>query len=111
MITVDNDILIHLVHVLASPLPDHDWFLQTSCNHVASAVLSHECVTVGYIYKNSNKAILERVLKQEILTPELLSDFEKHTHLSETSDEKLKIFVLIFVYGMYLLMYVLIFYL
>ena len=40
-IAVDNDILILLVHVLASPLPDHDWFLQTSCNHVASAVLSH----------------------------------------------------------------------
>ena len=77
---------------------------------------------MSYIYRNSNKAILERVLKQEILTPELLSDFEKHTHLSETSDEKhthlsetsdekLKIFVLIFVYGMYFLMYVLIFYL
>ena len=69
------------------------------------------CVTMSYIYRNFNKAILERVLKQEILTPELLSDFEKHTHLSETSDEKLKIFVLIFVYGMYFLMYVLIFYL
>ena len=72
--------------------------------------LATGCVTVSHIYRNSNKVILERVLKQEILTAELLSDFEKHTHLSETSDEKLKRFALIFVCGMYLLMYVLIFY-
>ena len=61
--------------------------------------LATGCVTVSHIYRNSSKVILERVLKQEILTAELLSDFEK-----------LKRFALIFVYGMYLLMYVLIFY-
>ena len=59
----------------------------------------------------SNKTILERVVKKEILAVELLSDFGKHTHLSETAEEKLKRFILIFVYGIYAVMYVLIFYL
>ena len=48
--------------------------------------------TVSYFYRKSRKAILERFLKQEILVVELVSDFEKHTHLSETLEEKLKKF-------------------
>ena len=69
------------------------------------------CDTVSYFYRKSNKTILERVVKKEILAVELLSDFGKHTHLSETAEEKLKRFILIFVYGIYAVMYVLIFYL
>ena len=69
------------------------------------------CDTVSYFYRKSNKTILERVVKKEILAVELLSDFGKHTHLSETAEEKLKRFILIFVYGIYVVMYVLIFYL
>ena len=49
--------------------------------------------------------IFERVLKQELLAVELLSDLGDHTHILETSEEKLKRFVQIFVYGMYVLAY------
>ena len=68
------------------------------------------CDTVSYFYRKSKKAILERVLKQEVLAVELLSDLGEHTHLSEASEEKLKRIVQIFVCGMYVRMYVLIFY-
>ena len=69
-------------------------------------------VTVRNFYSKSKKAILERVLRQEILAVELESDFEEHTHLSETLEGKLKRFSQIFAYGMYvlMLMYVAIFY-
>ena len=33
------------------------------------------CDTVSYFYRNSMEAILERVLKQEVLAVELLSDY------------------------------------
>ena len=46
-----------------------------------------------------------------MLAVELLPDLREHVHLSETPEEKLKRFVVIFVYGMYnLVVYVLIFY-
>ena len=65
---------------------------------------------MSYLYRKSKKATLERVLKQDVLPAELLSDLGEHTHLSETSEEKLKRLAQIFVYGMYTIMYVLIFY-
>ena len=61
------------------------------------------CDTVSYFYCNSKQAILQRVLKQEVLAVELLSDSGEHIHLSDTSEEKLKRFV----YGIYVLMHVL----
>ena len=48
---------------------------------------------VNYFYRKSKKAILERVLKLEILAVELPSDFREHTHLSEILEEKPKRFV------------------
>ena len=68
-------------------------------------------ITLPAMFLSPRKTILERVLKQEVLAVELLSDLGEHTHLSETSEEKLKRFVQIFVYSMYVLMYVLFFYL
>ena len=128
VIASDTDILILMVHVCASRLPDHDWFLQIKKNQFVNVSKIHDyianavaitlpamfvitgCDTVSYFYRNSKKAILERVLKQEVLAVELLSDLGEHTHLSEASEEKLKRIVQIFVYGMYVRMYVLIFY-
>ena len=111
-----------MTNVFWSYLPDHDWFLQTKKNptstpaslflteNVGNVSKIHEyisntaaitlpttfvltgCRTVSYFYRNSRKAILKRFLKQEILVVELVSDFEKHTHLSETLEEKLKNF-------------------
>ena len=63
------------------------------------------------MFVSPRKTILERALKQEVLAVELLLDLGEHTHLSETSEEKLKRFVQIFVHSMYVLMYVLFFYL
>ena len=51
------------------------------------------CDTVSYVYDKSKKAILEWVLKRELLAVELLSNLGKHTYLSETSEEKMKRFV------------------
>ena len=68
-----------------------------------------DCDTVSFFYRKSKKTILEQVLEQEILAVELLSDLEEHTQLSGKSEEKLKRFVQIFTYGMYVLIYVLIF--
>ena len=117
-----TDILILMTHVFSSYLPDHDWVLQTKKNptstpaplfmaeNVENVSKIHEyigntaaitlpttfvlngCRTVSYFYRKSRKAILERFLKQEILVVELASDFEKHTHLSATLEEKLKNF-------------------
>ena len=55
--------------------------------------------------------MLELSLKQEALAAELLSDLREHAHLSQTSEQKLKIFAQIFVCVMYVMMHVLIFYL
>ena len=55
------------------------------------------CDTVSYFYRKSKKAIVEQVLKQEILASDLLPDFKEHTNLSETSKENLKRFVQTFV--------------
>ena len=51
------------------------------------------------------------VLKQEVLAVELVSDLGEQAELSQTSEEKLELFVQIFVCGIYVLMYILIFYL
>ena len=83
--------------------------LQSRCNHVIFVHTGFD--KVRYFYRKSKKEILERVLNQEVLAVELLSDVGEHTHLSEISEEKLKRFVLIFVYDLYVLMYILIFYL
>ena len=96
VIASDTDILVLMVHVFASRLPDHDWFLQTKKNQLVNV---------------SKEAILEHVLKQEVSAVELLSNLGEHTHLSETSEVKLKRFLQIIIYGLYVLMYVLIFYL
>ena len=130
MIASDTDILIIMINVFASRLSDHDWFVQTKkiqfvnvlrfmitlvmklqsrCNHVIFVHTGFD--KVRYFYRKSKKEILERVLNQEVLAVELLSDVGEHTHLSEISEEKLKRFVLIFVYDLYVLMYILIFYL
>ena len=45
-------------------------------------------------------------LEPRVLAVELLPDLGEHTHLSQTSEEKLKRFVQIFVSSMYVLMYV-----
>ena len=68
------------------------------------------CGRVSYFCRKSKKARLERVSKQEVIAVELLSDLGEHNHLSEMSEEKLKRFVQIFLYGIYVLIYVLIFY-
>ena len=68
------------------------------------------CDRVSYFCRKSKKAGLERVLKQEVLAVELLSDLGEHNDLLETSEEKLKRFVQIFLYGIYVLIYILIFY-
>ena len=93
VIALDTDILILMAHVFPSCLPDHDWFLQRKKNQYVNVSKIHDYI--------------ERVLKQEALAVELLSDLGEHTHLSETSEEKLKRFFQIYVYGIYALMYVL----
>ena len=129
VIALDSDMLVFMIHVCESRLLDHDWFLQAKKNQSVNVSRIREyignvlaitfpamflltgCDTVSYFYRKSNKAIFERVLKQEILAVEFLSDFEEHNHVSEMSQKKLKRFAQIFVYGVYVLMYVLIFYL
>ena len=82
------DILILLVHVFASRLPHHDLFFQIKKNQwvnistPAMFVLTG-CDTVSYFYRKSKKAVLEGVLKQEVLAVELLSELGEHTHLLE----------------------------
>ena len=39
------------------------------------------CDTVPYFYRKSKKALLEQVLKQEVLAVQLLPDLGEHTHL------------------------------
>ena len=51
------------------------------------------CDTASYFHRKFKKAILEQVLKKEVLAVELPSDLGEHTQLSETSEEKLKRFV------------------
>ena len=51
------------------------------------------CDTASYFHRKFKKAILEQVLKKEVLAVELPSDLGEHTQLSETSEEKLKKFV------------------
>ena len=85
-IASDTDILILTVHVFASRLPDHDWFLKTKKNQFVNVFKIHDyignavaiplptmfiltgCDTVSYFYRKSKKAILERVLKQEVFS-------------------------------------------
>ena len=118
-----------MVHVFVSCLPDCDWFLQTKKDQFGNVCKIYEyidnavgimlptmfiltgCDTVSYFYRKSEKAIFERILEQEVLAVELLSDLGENTHLLEMSEEKLKRFLQIFSYSMYVLIYVLIFYL
>ena len=118
-----------MVHVFVSCLPDCDWFLQTKKDQFVNVCKIYEyidnavgimlptmfiltgCDTVSYFYRKSEKAIFERILEQEVLAVELLSDLGENTHLLEMSEEKLKRFLQIFSYSMYVLIYVLIFYL
>ena len=108
MIASDTDIVILRVREFPSGLPDHDWFLQTKKNKFVNVSKVHDCIcnavgiklaavfvlsgcdTVSCFYRESKKAILERVLNQEVLAVELPSDLGEHTNLSETSEEKLK---------------------
>ena len=71
----DTDILILMVYVFASHLPDHGWFLQTKENqfvnvskindYISKAVaitlptmfVLTDCDTVSYFYRKSKKAI------------------------------------------------------
>ena len=48
---------------------------------------------LSYFYCKSNRAIVERVFKQEVLAVELLLDFGEHAYIFETSEGKLKRFV------------------
>ena len=72
----DTDILILMVHVFASHLPDHGWFLQTKKNQFVNVSKIHDyisnavaiplptmfvltdCDAVSYFYRKSKKAIL-----------------------------------------------------
>ena len=76
VIASDNDILMLMVHVCSSRLPDHDWFLQTKKNHFVNVSKIHDyignavaitlleifvltcCGTVSYFYLKSKKATL-----------------------------------------------------
>ena len=77
VIALDTDILILLVHVFASCLLDHDWFLQIKKNQFLKVSKIHDyignavaitlpgmfvltgCDTVSYFYRKSKKAIPE----------------------------------------------------
>ena len=125
VVTSGINILFLMVHVFAFRLPEHDQFLKTKKNQFVNIYKIHDyirnavaitllsmfvllgCNPMNYFYL---KTILERVLKPEALAVELLSDSGEHTHLQETSEEKLKRFVQIFVHGMYVATYALIFY-
>ena len=93
----------------------HDYIVNAVAVTLPGMFVLTCCDTMIYLYRKSKKAILKRVLRQEIIDVKLLSDFGEHTYLSETSEEKLKRFVHIFFNGMYrkryVLIYVLIFYL
>ena len=76
VIASNTDILILMLHVFASRLPDHDWFLQTKKkqfgnvykirNYIGNAVaitlpsmfVLTSCDTVSYFYRQSKKALL-----------------------------------------------------
>ena len=79
----------------------HDYIVNAVAVTLPGMFVLTGCDTMIYLYRKSKKAILKRVLRQEVIDVKLLSDFREHTYLSETSEEKLKRFVHIFVYGMY----------
>ena len=113
VIASDTDILIIVVHVFASGLPDHDWFLQTRKNQFVNVSKVHDyignavamtlpamfvlagCDTVSYFYVSPRSLYLS--LEARSLAVELLSDFGEHTYLSDTSEKRLKRFFQIFV--------------
>ena len=71
VIASDTDILVLMVHVFASRLPDHDWFLQTKKNQLVNVSKIYDyignevaitlpamfvltgCDTVSYFYRKS----------------------------------------------------------
>ena len=111
VIASDTDVLILMVHVFVSCLSDHDCFLQTKKKQFVNVSKIHDytgnavritlpaisiltgCDTVSYFQRKSKEAILKRVLNKDSLAVELQSDLGEHTHLSETSEEKLEKFV------------------
>ena len=68
----------------------YDYVGNTVAIKLTTMLFLTSCDRVIYFYRKSKKAILERALKQEVLAIEVLSDLGKHTHLSETPEEKLK---------------------
>ena len=89
----------------------HDYISNAAAITLLAMFVLTGCDTVSYFYRKSKSAILEGVLKQEFLAAELVSDLGEHIQLSDMSEEKSKRFVQIIVFGMYVLMYVLFFYL
>ena len=89
----------------------HDYISNAVAITLLAMFVLTGCDTVSYFYRKSKSSILEGVLKQEFLAAELVSDLGEHIHLSDMSEEKSKRFVQIIVFGMYVLMYVLFFYL
>ena len=89
----------------------HDYISNAVAITLLAMFVLTGCDTVSYFYRKSKSAILEGVLKQEFLAAELVSDLREHIQLSDMSEEKSKRFVQIIVFGMYVLMYVLFFYL
>ena len=109
---LNTGILILIEYVFASRLPDHDWSLQTTTtttttkkqflnvskihDYTGNAVaitlpamfFLTSCDTMSYFYCMYKKAIFEHVLKQEILSAELLSDLSEHTHHLETLEDE-----------------------
>ena len=68
VIASDTDILILMVHVFASRLPDHDYFLQTNkvkfvdISKIFDYIGNTAAITlpVSYFYRKPKKAITER---------------------------------------------------
>ena len=84
--------MLLMLLMVASRLPDHDWFLKSKKNQLLNVTKIHDCIgnavattlpaifvltgcdTVSYFYRKLKKAIFERVLKQDFLRVELLLD-------------------------------------
>ena len=122
VIASNTDILTLMLHVFAPRLFHYDPFLLTKKYHFVnvSKIYDHitgkaaaitllamffltSCDTVSYFYRKSKRAILEWVLKWQVLAIELGLDLGEHTHLKRLAQ--------IFVYGTYVVIYILIFFL
>ena len=119
VIASDTDILVLLIYAFAFRLPAHDWYLQIKKDQFVNVSKLHDftgnavalilpamfvitgCDTVSYFFRKSKKVVFERLLKEQDLAIDLLSDLGMDTHLSESAVKKVKQFIQIFVYGMY----------